>query len=90
MQPDKSLFEVVPAKDQWTKNCIVIPEGARPELLDIIQAAAHNDAKVDNSDDEAGDDQYAVQFPGRDQELLDQDQINGRLRVLLSWDTEDE
>lgn len=70
------------------ENCIVIKEGTFPTATEIMQMAIANKAFEDNSEEEAGDDQYAVQFPGHDKELLDYDAITARLRSLTEDDAE--
>lgn len=81
--PQGEKTEVIPAEiGMGTKNCIVVKEGEIPTLIDIVRAAVKNEAHIDNSDDEAGDDEYVVQFPGGEQERLMQDGISGRLREL--------
>lgn len=62
-------------------NCIKIT-GTHVSLSDVVRAAARNHAMVDNSGEEAGDDSYAVQLPGKDQELLDRDALTHRLSEL--------
>lgn len=79
--------KVVPAESgMGAKNCIVIEEGQNPLMLEIVRAAVVNKAHIDNSDDEAGDDLYVVQFPGRKQEAMSHDDIASALREL-SGDT---
>jgi hypothetical protein len=80
---EKAAFNIVPSTTGQTQNCIVIPEGTRVTLLQIIEAAAQNMASIDASDEEAGDDEYCVQFPGHDQELLEQDAVLARVRKLF-------
>jgi hypothetical protein len=63
-----------------TKNYIVVREGASAE--DIINMAAQNEAMVSGEGEEAGDDLYAVQFPGRESELMSEDDIAGALREM--------
>ena len=78
-------LQIVPADDsRWTQNCVVTPTGSEPSLIDIVRAAVNNQAHVDNSDEEAGDDQYMVQFPGHNHELLEEDGVRARIRKLLS------
>lgn len=80
-----SKLDTVPATGlTGVENCIIVNDGADvPEAAEIVNAATGNQAHVDNSADEAGDDLYAVQFPGRIQELLSDDQIATRVRQLL-------
>ena len=78
-------FKVVPADDANYDNCIVINDGARFESPEeIIPFAIENGAFLDNSHDEAGDDEYLIQFPGGKQESLTSDEILGILRELQS------
>ena len=82
----ESELKIVPAEKevaQWVKNCVVVPEGFVPSLDSVGHSAIANQAFVDNSDDEAGDDEYAVQFPGHKQELLTSDGVRARIRELL-------
>jgi hypothetical protein len=90
MDSEKPALKIVPASEKSTKQCVVIPEGARPDIMQIIGAAAQNDAMVDNSDEEAGDDQFCVQFPGHGQELLERDALSARVEQLLYPDLQDE
>lgn len=80
-------LDIVPAEGiNRVENCVVIKreEGDEiPTLIEIVSAAVKNNAHV-NSDDEAGDDLYAVQFPGQPQELLAQDDIAARIRNLFA------
>lgn len=65
------------------KNCIVVPEGESLTALDIMSAAKANEAFIDNeTTDEAGDDTYAVQFPGEEQKLLERDGIEAAIRHM--------
>lgn len=81
---NESPLQIVPAAGiDGVENCVVVNEGEVPELLDIVSAAVKNKAHIDNNDDEAGDDLYAVQFPGQTQELLERDAIAGRIRELM-------
>jgi hypothetical protein len=82
-QPEVVPLEVIPAEDLRTKNCIVISEGGIHSIGEITEMAVSNEAFIDNSDDEAGDDLYAVQFPDHKQELLTNDGIRGRIRELI-------
>ncbi len=75
-------LEIVPAEGLGTKNYIKITEGTIPSINELISLASRNEAVVDNSDDEAGDDQFAIQFPGKEPELLEYDQVAGSLREL--------
>ncbi len=78
---------VVPAAVDGVENCVVIKDGDTPTLGAIASTAVDHSAHIDNSDDEAGDDLYAVQFPGHPQELLEQDGVSARIRELLQGDT---
>jgi hypothetical protein len=84
-------YEIVSAKDSKIfKNCLVIKEGTQFESAEeIIQLAIANEAFVDNSDDEAADDLYLVQFPGCGREALDHDSLVARWRELDSDNLEE-
>ncbi len=77
-------LEVEPAtKGMGTENCIVIKQSKIPTLEEVASTAVRNKAYIDNSGDEAGDDEYTVRFPGHEQETLSEDGISGRIRELL-------
>lgn len=65
------------------KNCVVIPRSPIPDLIQVVRAAILEGAFVENTD-EAGDDTYLVRFPGRQQEMLYEDDIRTRLWGLTS------
>ena len=78
-------LKIVPAEDiRFVGNCVVIPEGIKPDLVAIFRAAIDNNAFEDNGDEEAGDDECMVQFPGHKQEMLTIDGIRGRIREMLN------
>lgn len=82
-EPVGEKMEVGPSDEgMGAENCIVIKEGEPPTLLDIVGAASVNRAMIVDHD-EAGDDEYIVQFPGHGQERLMQDGISGRIRESL-------
>lgn len=86
-------LEVVPAVEgiihAEIKNCVVIPEGEPPTVAEIMSAATSNEAFIDNeTTEEAGDDLFAVQFPGGKQKLLHRDGIEAARRHMLEGDIE--
>ena len=82
-ETNSGLTIVDAEKSTLVHKCVVVEEGRIPALAEITRAAIQGGAFVDNSDDEAGDDYYLVQFPGREQELLADDVLRGRIRGLM-------
>ncbi len=77
-------FEIIDANTGSTEKCVVIPDGREaPEIARLVRFAVDNEAFADNSDDEAGDDTYTVQFHGHPQEALEYDAILARIRGML-------
>ena len=84
VESSSEKYTVVPAEDKSCfQNCIVIDPDMRFEsVTEIERLAIANSAWEDNSAEEAGDDMFLVQFPGRKQEALDHDGLTARLREL--------
>jgi len=81
---NEDSISIVPATEVGgVENCVVVGEGEIPTLVDIVGAATSNNAYLDSGGEEAGDDRFAVQFPGHKQELLGCDAIFGRIRSLM-------
>jgi len=82
--PDTTL-RIEPSREnqKWVRNCVVIPEGATPSFIEIASIAAKNGAFIDNSYDEAGDDEYCVRFSGHKEELATYDHLRARIWALL-------
>lgn len=64
-------------EESGVTRCVIIPG-----ITDIMHTAFAAKAFIDGSDDEAGDDLYCIQFPGKDPEFMLYDELLGRINEL--------
>jgi hypothetical protein len=73
----------VPAENSdVVKNCVVIPDGVVPTVIDVVVAAIKGKAFFENKSN-TDNDCYMIQFPGYEQELLSEDDFLTRLSELM-------
>lgn len=76
-----SKFAVEPSAGiLGAENCVVIEDVEGLDIASIFSFARENGAFIDNSDDEAGDDECVVRFPGKSQKIMDYDKLAAELR----------
>jgi len=88
-EQEGAMMEVEPAEEEFKKqgleNCILInpsEDGDVPDFNDLVRLIGENGAVVAGEGNEEIIDSFLIRFPGKEQQLYSEDDVQSLLRAL--------